>query len=209
LHEQRQGIGAAFRTGIAAAQHPLVLTTSCEYPYPPGDVKKLLDAIDTAHVVSGCRTDPMPENMRRWGRWYRGALRVLFGLSLEPRPGWQGSAAWRRAIVDRVVYGLRLADTMSAFKLFRKDALDRIPIQSDGDFVFAELLAKANFMGMLIAEVPIGKLGGTFKGLIESRISSQAVDRRRVFRTPRFLRETQATSEQNEPGPRLPVAPVE
>jgi hypothetical protein len=84
---------------------------------------------------------------------------------------------------------------MSAFKLFRKDALDRIPIQSDGDFVFAELLAKANFMGMLIAEVPIGKLGGTFKGVIETRAASQVADRRRVFRSPKFAGEPRGVSQ--------------
>lgn len=199
-HESRQGIGAALRTGFAAVQYPLVFTVSCEYPYSPGDLKKLLDAIDTAQIVNGCRTDPVPEGLQRFGRIYRGAARVLFGLSLEPRLGWCGWRAWRRAVADRWIYGLRLTDTMSAFKLYRREAIDRIPIQSNGEFVHAELLAKANFKGMLIAEVPIGKLGGTFKGIAEPRNASQAADRRRMFRAPKFLGEPQASRGASAPG---------
>jgi endothelin-converting enzyme/putative endopeptidase len=142
-------------------------------------------------IVAGCRTDTMPPVMQRLGAFYRGAVRLLFGLSLEPRPGWYGWPAWRRAIADRWIYGLRLHDVPCAFKLFRKAALDHIPIQSNGTFVHAEILAKANFLGQLIAEVPISRLAGNFKGVKEPPIANESADRRRVFRSPRFVGEPQ------------------
>jgi glycosyltransferase involved in cell wall biosynthesis len=190
-HDQRQGFGAALRTGVAAAQSPLVMYTACDYPYQPADLTKLLASVDLAHIVAGCRTDTMPPVMQRLGAFYRGAVRLLFGLSLEPRPGWYGWPAWRRAIADRWIYGLRLHDVPCAFKLFRKAALDLIPIQSNGTFVHAEILAKANFLGQLIAEVPISRLAGNFKGVKEPPIANESADRRRVFRSPRFVGEPQ------------------
>src|SRR4051794_12212698 len=45
-HDARRGFGACLRTGIAAGQYPLVVYTSCTYPYQPPDLAKLLDAID-------------------------------------------------------------------------------------------------------------------------------------------------------------------
>jgi glycosyltransferase involved in cell wall biosynthesis len=189
-HDEPKGVGACLRSAMLFAQHPLVATVSCDYPYQPGDLKKLLDAIDRADLVSGCRTEPIPSGLLRLGRIYRTAVRILFGIPLEPRPGWRGWSAWRRAVCDRWVYGVRLWDAGSAFKLFRKSVIERIPIQSDGDFVHVELMAKANFLGCVMAEVPIGRLGSSFKGVIEPRLRTESGDRRRVFRKPRFTPET-------------------
>jgi len=188
-HAHREGFGAALRTGLPVVQYPLVAYSAFDYPYQPTDLNKLLPAIDLAHIVAGCRTDPVPPFLRRLGAFYRGVIRVLFGLSLEPRPGWYGWRAWWRSIGDRWIYGLRVHDVQCAFKLFRKSALDRIPIQSNGSFVHAEILAKANFLGHLIAEASIGRMGGNFKGVIEPAFPSEAADRRRVFRAPAFVGE--------------------
>jgi hypothetical protein len=43
----------------------------------------------------------------------------------------------------------------STFKLFRTDFLRRFPIQSDGDFVHTELVAKATFLTSIMDEVPL------------------------------------------------------
>jgi glycosyltransferase involved in cell wall biosynthesis len=192
-HDTRHGFGAALRTGLASAVHPLVFYSSCDYPYPPGDILKLLDLIDAADLVSGCRTDRVPAWLRRLdaAKWL--FARIVFGVSLEPRPGWLGWPDWQRAVQLRGVFALRLWDPMSCFKLFRRAALDRIPIQSDGQFVHAELLAKANFLGCLMAEVPVGRLAGNFKGALESEPPGAEFrsEARRAFRRPRFVRESQ------------------
>ena len=56
----------------------------------------------------------------------------------------------------RLVFGVHLLDTDGAFKLFRREVFDRIPIQSDGPFVHVEILAKANFLTCWMDEIPIG-----------------------------------------------------
>jgi glycosyltransferase involved in cell wall biosynthesis len=187
-HEKRRGFGACLRTGLAVAQYPLVFYTACDYPYPPADLTKLLAVIDSSDLVSGARTDPMPVGLRRLGQVYRLLIRVLFGITLEPRPGWHGWRAWWRGVRLRLVFGLRLHDVPSAYKLFRRPVLDRIPIQSDGEFIHAEVLAKANFLGCLIHEEPIGRLAGNFRGVPEPAAPGAefATEARRVFRRPEF-----------------------
>jgi glycosyltransferase involved in cell wall biosynthesis len=181
-HDARRGYGAALRTGLAAAIHPLVFCTACDYPYPPADIAKLLAVIDEADLVS----DPVPVRLQRCDALHRLIARVVFGVAPEPRPGWRGWGPWRQALRFRFLFGLRLWDPMSAYKLFRRSVLDRIPIQSNGDFVHAELLAKANFLGCLMAEVPIGRLAGNFKGVPEPALADGSGDARRVFRRPVF-----------------------
>jgi glycosyltransferase involved in cell wall biosynthesis len=212
-HGERRGYGASIRTGLAAAKHPLLLYSACDYPYSPGDVKKLLQSIDTAHVVSGGRSDPLPSILKGLGTLYRGAMRVLFGLELAARPGWQGWLSWWRGAADRCVYALRMHDVPSAFKLFRKAIFERIPIQSNGSFVHAEILAKANFLGCLMAEVPIGRLGGSFRGVFEPAPDARA-DRRRVFHRPLFTSSERSEvaipdgAKENR-GDGFPIAPAE
>lgn len=189
-HEARHGFGAALRTGLAAARHPLVFYTSCDYPYPPADLKKLFGVIDSTDIAVGVRTGPVPAGMQRVGYVYRLLVRIFLGIHREPLAGWRGWAEWRRAMWLRLMFGLRLADVPSAFKLFRRSVFDRLPIQSDGQFVHAEIMAKANFLGCLIAEVPIGRLGGNFRGDAEPEPPgvSFAAEARRVFRNPTFTR---------------------
>jgi glycosyltransferase involved in cell wall biosynthesis len=189
-HEERRGFGAALRTGLAAARHPLLFYTSCDYPYPPADLKKLLGVIDSADIAAGVRTGPVPAWMRHVGRVYRLLVRVVLGINREPLVGWRGWADWRRAVWLRLMFGLKLADVSSAFKLFRRSVFDRLPIQSDGQFVHAEIMAKATFLGCLIGEVPISRLGGNFRGVAEPDPPgvSFAAEARRVFRNPSFTR---------------------
>ena len=49
-----------------------------------------------------------------------------------------------------------LHDPNSAFKLFRRaTTLDRFPVQSDGEFVHVELVAKSTFLTCLMDELPL------------------------------------------------------
>jgi glycosyltransferase involved in cell wall biosynthesis len=185
-HNVRGGFGACLRTALAVAQHPLIFYTACNYPYPPADLTKLLAAIDAVDVVSGCRTEAVPAWLTRFDSIYRLVARIVAGTHPEPRPGWRGWRAWRADVRLRLMFGLRLWDPTSAYKLYRRSLLDRIPIQSNGEFVNVELLAKANFLGCMMVEAPIGRLAGGFKGVIEPDVAGAAGDARRVFRRPEF-----------------------
>jgi glycosyltransferase involved in cell wall biosynthesis len=129
-HPSPQGIGAALRTGLGAAQFPLFCYADCDNCYQPADLGRLLEVIDKVDLVSGYRVWQSSGQRRPWSQLtYRGLLRLFFGL--------------------------RLKDVDSAFKLFRRSIFARIPIQSDGPFVHAEILAKANFLGCIMTEVPV------------------------------------------------------
>src|SRR5262249_38843328 len=86
-----RGVGALLRAGVAAAGLPLLFYPGCDPQYQPADLKLLLGEIDKVHLVAACRTGRRVPAALRWlGRLYRGAVRVLFGVPLEPLPGWLG-----------------------------------------------------------------------------------------------------------------------
>jgi glycosyltransferase involved in cell wall biosynthesis len=125
-HPTRSGFGAALRTGLAEARYPLFFYTECSLSYQPTDLKLLLEAIDPVDLASGYRVG------KSWS-WNDFVFRWL----------------------TRLLFGIRLKDVDCSFKLFRRSIFARIPIQSNGDFVHAEIVAKANFLGCLLTEVPI------------------------------------------------------
>jgi glycosyltransferase involved in cell wall biosynthesis len=187
-HEAPRGFGAAVRTALAEAKHPLFFYTALDFPYAPGDLRKLLDRINDVHLVSGFRAHRPPPAWAVWlGRFRRMALRVFLGLSAEPAPGWLGGKAAAWAWLNRLLFGVRLHDIDSAFKLFRRSVFSRLPIQSDGDFVHAEMLAKANFLGCLMDELPVAGRPGPFPAAPAPPAGpSKAADLRRVFARPEF-----------------------
>ncbi len=129
-HEARGGFGACLRTGLAAAQYPLLLISTCDGRYQPADLTRLLQWIDKVHLVAGYRTVASKRYQRNWSE-------MIF--------------RW----INRIIFGLRLKDPECWFLLARRSIFERIPIQSTGPFAFAEILAKANFLGCLMSEVSV------------------------------------------------------
>ena len=155
-HQQPQGDGAALKSGLAESRHPLLFYSTCDRQYLPVDLHLLLAEIDKVHLVSGYRRwQPVPHVLQGVGRLWRIAMRLLFSVTFEPLPGWLGTRQHLYAKVMRVVFGLRLRDERCLFRLFRRALFERIPIQSHGEFVHDEVLAKANFLGALMSDVPI------------------------------------------------------
>jgi glycosyltransferase involved in cell wall biosynthesis len=188
-HVTRRGIGAALRTALAEARHPLFLYTTADRRYEPADLKRLLEDIDRVHVVSGFRAwQRVPFVLRAAGMIWRLFLRVVFGIPVEPLPGWLGWRAEAYHWVTWLLFGLRIVDVNSAFKLFRRDALARIPIQSDGPFVHTEVLAKLNFLGCWMTEAPVSYRPGEAKGAVEEAVLARQFrqEGRAVFAHPDF-----------------------
>jgi hypothetical protein len=151
----RRGVGAALRLGVAEAKHPLLFYAPCDGRYQPKDLRLLLDEIDKTHVVTGHRVGrKVPLLLRLIGFAWRGLIRVLFGLPLQPLPSWLGWRDHARNLLVRVFFGVQLHDVQCEFRLFRRSVFRRIPIQSDGPFAHVEVLAKANFTTAVMTEVP-------------------------------------------------------
>jgi hypothetical protein len=155
------GIGAALRSGIAGARFPLLCYAECSNAYQPADLGRMLEVIDKVDLVSGYRVGPSSRPARSWkGYAWRGLLRLLFGL--------------------------RLLDMDCPFKLFRRSILARIPIQSDGPFVHVEILAKANFLGCIMSDVPVQYQPGRSFRTEPSSGMAWRTDAARVFFHPDF-----------------------
>ncbi len=189
-HDYPQGEGVALAAGLLAARHPLVCYARCEPRYQPGDLRKLLKEIDKVHLVSGYRAGrPVPAGWRMVGVLYRGLFRLIFSHAPDPLPGWLG---WRRHLgrfLVRAAFGVRSRDVGCPYRLLRREFLRRIPLQSRGSFAHVELLAKANFLGHLIAEeVPLGDRQRPVvpEELRHERVGDIFADARHLFNQPEF-----------------------
>jgi glycosyltransferase involved in cell wall biosynthesis len=158
-HAQQRGFGAALRTGIDEARQPLLFYTTCDRQYRPEDLGRLLGTIDKVDLVSGLRLwRPLPGWLQVLHAVWRGVLRVLFGAAPPARSTWLGWDGFGRRLLARWIFGVRLQDPECSFRLFRRSLFARIPIQTDGPFAQVEILAKANFLGALMAEEPVSYL---------------------------------------------------
>ncbi len=132
-HPVNRGYGAALRSGFAAARYPLVAFIDGDRQFRVADLVRLIDrlnAADQPDVVLGYRLRRADPAVRLiYARAYRLALRLLFGL--------------------------RVRDPDCACKLFRRDALEGIRLESGGAFLSAELLIKLRVRGRRIVEVGV------------------------------------------------------
>jgi glycosyltransferase involved in cell wall biosynthesis len=128
-YNAHQGFGAALRTALANANHPLLLYALADNLCPVGDVRRAFKWIDDVHLVAGLRVWQARPCRRTW--------RDRFTRWL---------ARW--------VFGVRMRDPGCLFALARRAIFARIPIQANGPFAHTEVLAKANFLGCLVTEIP-------------------------------------------------------
>jgi hypothetical protein len=189
-HDTRRGFGACLRTAVAEAAQPLLLYAGVDYPYTPTDIRLMLDRIEVRDEIFGKQPDlisgfragqPRPTEVAwLFGAW-KWFWRVFAGLPIaEPAPWYGWDQWWTRTRVGWV-FGVPLVDVNSAFKLYRLSFLKRVPIQSDGDFVHTELVAKATFLTSIMDEIPL-----TPKPDPLPPLGPTGDDERAVFRKPAF-----------------------
>jgi glycosyltransferase involved in cell wall biosynthesis len=132
-HQVNLGYGAALRSGFAASRHELIAFTDGDRQFHVADLGLLaarLAAPDRPDAVVGFRihrADPLARTV--YASLYRLANRIFFGLSVR--------------------------DVDCACKLFRREALDGIAVESGGAFFSAELLIKLRARRRRIAEVGV------------------------------------------------------
>lgn len=179
---QPGGAGDALKLGLAAARWPLLVTATCDQQYDPADLPTLLAEIDKLHLVSGIRRwMPVPLPLRILGGTYRLLVRILFGFAPDPLPSWHGWREQAFRLWNRAVFAVRLRDVNCALRLFRREIFEHLPIQSHGDFVQAEVLAKANFLGCYMSEVPV-----TYRPRSDLSRGPWRKDFLRIYSHPRF-----------------------
>ncbi len=132
-HPTNLGYGAALLSGFRAARHDLVAFTDGDRQFRVADLSRLTERLaepDHPDVVLGYRIKRMDPLIRTlYARAYRFANLVWFQL--------------------------RVRDVDCACKLFRRNALEEVAVESSGAFFSAELLIKLKTAGRSIAEVGI------------------------------------------------------
>lgn len=187
--DQPTGYGACIAKAIPECQQPLIFYSALTGGWNPADLPRMLQAISFKDEYSG-KTVEMVNGHRRGiaepsGRAFRRKLfslfvRIVYGTWPDPGKGYLGKAEtwyWYRA---RLQFGLRFGDPNSCFKMFRKHVFDRIVIQSKGEFVHTELLAKANFLSTLMDEIALSDQ------CVPDVLPDMKADRLVVFKKPKF-----------------------
>ena len=129
-HETNRRLGGSLKTGFAHVTGDLVLYTDADLPFDLGEVHKAIRLLRNyeADIVSAYRLDRTGEGPRRavysWA--YNGLVRTAFGV--------------------------RLRDVNFAFKLVRRYVFDHVELTSEGSFIDAELLLRAQRLGFQIIQ---------------------------------------------------------
>jgi dolichol-phosphate mannosyltransferase len=142
------GKGAAVRAGIGLATGEYLLIQDADLEYDPRDYVPMLEALlaGRGDIIYGSRYLKYPD---------RGALANLFG-GKHPGQSWPayvgGQSLSFVALLCTKVY---LTDTVTAYKLFRREFLQSLELQTTGFELDHEITAKSAARGKRIVEVPI------------------------------------------------------
>ena len=138
-HEHNRGKGAAIRTALPYATGDLIIIQDADLEYDPEDWLLLLAPIfkGNAQVVYGSRFTGERRNMLFWH--------------------WVGNRFL--SFVTNLLYNTTLSDMETCYKLFEREVLDGITIESDRFEFEPEITAKLLRRGYRIYEVPISYAG--------------------------------------------------
>ena len=134
-HPTNLGYGAALRSGFSAARYELVAFTDGDRQFRVEDIGRLTARLadagaDGADIVAGYRirrADPLLRTV--YARLYR--------------------------LANRIFFGLQVTDVDCACKLFRREKLEGVRVESGGAFFSAELLIKLQAAGRSVVEVGV------------------------------------------------------
>lgn len=132
-HGTRRGYGGAVRSGLVSATKDFIFFTDGDRQFEISDVGRLIAAMDGVDAVMGYRLRRQDPPRARFVAWvYNRIIRVMF------------------------FGGFR--DVDCAFKLFRRDVFERVPldrVHSNGAFFSAEMLITLRRAGVRTREVGV------------------------------------------------------
>lgn len=138
-HERNRGKGAAIRTALAAAQKEFSVIQDADLEYDPEQIAAMLEArfARQVDVVYGSRV-----------------LGAQKGMT-ESRMNVYALGVWVLNVAVHLLYGLRVTDEATCYKLFRTADLRRMDLTCEGFEFCPEVTAKAARLGLSILEIPI------------------------------------------------------
>jgi glycosyltransferase involved in cell wall biosynthesis len=161
-HPVNRGLGGSIKTGFASVRGDVVLYTDADLPFEMLELGRALRVLRhyEADMVSAYRLDRTGEGPRR-------AIYSFVYNSLV-----------------QLTFGTRVRDINFAFKLVRRQVLEAARPVSEGSFIDAELVIRAQKLGFHIVQIGVDYFPRS-RGV--STLSSRAVIRR-MLREMRELR---------------------
>lgn len=129
-HARNQGYGGALKSGFLAAARPLVFFTDADNQFDLDELERFLPLIDRVDVVAGYRINRCDPMFRR-----------------------VNAKAWNYLV--RMLFYVPVRDIDCAFKLFRREVLDGLELESVGAMVNTELMVKLGRSGYRLVEVGV------------------------------------------------------
>ena len=132
-HDVNRGYGGALRSGFEASRYDLLAFTDGDRQFKVADLARLTARLaegDHPDVVVGFRikrADPI--------------VRIVYARMYK--------------LANRLFFGLRVRDVDCACKLFRREALTGVRVESSGAFFSAELLIRTLKANRTVAEVGV------------------------------------------------------
>jgi glycosyltransferase involved in cell wall biosynthesis len=132
-HPTNRKLGGSIKTGFATATGDLVLYTDADLPFEMRELVRALRVLRMyeADVVSAYRLDRTGEGPRR----------AIYSFLYN----------W----LVQLMFGTRLRDINFAFKLCRRTVLDNIRLVSEGSFIDAELVIRAQRSGFQVLQIGV------------------------------------------------------
>lgn len=134
-HRPGRGLGAAVRTGFAASQGDVVVTTDCDASYPFQLIPVMLDLLkpDVDIVTASC---------------YHPSGAV------ENVPGYRVFLSKSASLLYRVLLDRRVHTYTCLFRAYRRPVVERASFRSDDFLGVTEILANAILDGFTVRELP-------------------------------------------------------
>ena len=132
-HPVNRKLGGSIKTGFAAATGDLVLYSDADLPFDMAELHKAIRLLRLyeADIVSAYRFDRVGE----------GPSRAIYTFFYN--------------ILIRRLFGVRMRDINFAFKLCRRRIFEDISLVSEGSFIDAELIIRAQRSGFEIVQIGV------------------------------------------------------
>jgi glycosyltransferase involved in cell wall biosynthesis len=173
-HDRNRKLGGSIKSGFAAATGDVVLYTDADLPFEMIELVRALRVLRNyeADMVSAYRLDRTGEGLRR------------------------AVYSWVYNWLIQFSFGTRLRDINFAFKLCRRRVLDVVTLSSEGSFIDAELVIRAQKSGFTILQIGVDYFPRT-RGV--STLSSPAVIRKMLREMTRLRTELKSLPRAEQP----------